>query len=72
MSKCPKCEAGPAGVEGHGDLFTHSMTGTIMQFRCKACGSIWLRRYASDGRFAWAAPDGEHSGVALPTSSDRA
>ena len=71
MSKCPKCEAGPEGVEGHGDLFTSSMTGSLMHFRCKACGSAWLRRYGSDGGHSWAAPDGEHAGMALPSAPDR-
>ncbi len=73
MTKCQKCESGPAGVEGHDKLFTHSMTSNQVQFRCQECGSIWTRHYAPQGTYTWAAPDGvEHPGVRVPGSATQA
>jgi hypothetical protein len=66
MAKCIECERGPAHIEGHQFLFTVSMGGSRMLFRCSTCGTTWSRRYAGDGGFEWAAPAGEHPGVDTP------
>jgi hypothetical protein len=43
MTKCNGCIAGPTGVEGHQDLFVHTMSAGPMQFKCRTCGALWMR-----------------------------
>ncbi len=64
--KCAHCRRGPAGIEGHERLFSHTMTSDRMQFKCRECGSIWVRRHADNGGYAWTAPRGEHPGMDVP------
>lgn len=64
--KCADCKRGPAGIEGHERLFSHTMNSVLMQFKCRECGSLWVRRYGDNGTFVWAAPLGEHAGSDVP------
>lgn len=65
MSKCQSCIAGPKGVEGHLDLFVNTMSGSSMQFRCRTCGAVWMRRQGSDGT-AWTDAVGDEKGATVP------
>lgn len=65
MPKCAHCEHGPSGGDGHPDLFTFSMGGDQIQFRCRTCGHMWMRRYGKDGAFTWGEPSGP-PGMDLP------
>lgn len=42
------------------------MNSELMQFKCRECGSLWIRRYGDNGIFTWAAPVGEHPGMDVP------
>jgi hypothetical protein len=66
MEKCAPCLKGPSGIEGHDDLFTHTMNARQMQFRCRSCGTFWVRQYSGAGSFAWTPPRGEHPGMDVP------
>jgi hypothetical protein len=66
--KCLKCASGPAGIEGHDDLFSISLNTKLIQFRCQSCGAFWDRQYAGDGRFSWGVRGSDHPGVPLPSS----
>lgn len=66
MSKCDKCARLPEGIEGHIDLFTYSMGGNRMQFKCGTCGCMWTRQYAGDGGFEWAESKGKPQGMDMP------
>ncbi len=66
LEKCANCRQGPSGIEGHERLFSHTMTGDLMQFKCRACGCIWSRRYGAKGTFVWTMPAGEHPGMETP------
>ena len=57
MESCAGCTSGPAGIAGHDQLFSHTMTAGEMQFRCRSCGESWVRRYRSDGSYAWESID---------------
>lgn len=72
MSKCPDCEKGPMGQEGHPGLLTQAMTGGQVQFKCSSCGALWSRSYAPGGRFEWTAQAaGSFGGVILPRPADQ-
>ena len=65
--KCAACEHGPAGIDGHATLYSHTMTGKQMGFLCRDCGCAWTRRYAARGGFAWSEPSAsEHPGMDVP------
>ncbi len=66
MTKCPSCTAGPAGIEGHPDLYTHRMAGSRMQFKCRACNLLWTRTYKGEGGFEWNLSQGEIFGADTP------
>ena len=66
MPHCAPCNAGPSGIEGHGELFTYSMDARQMQFRCQACGNFWVRRYSGAGAFEWTKRAGEPPGMDIP------
>ena len=53
MESCADCSSGPVGIAGHDRLFSHTMTGGEMQFRCRSCGGTWLRRYGPEGAYEW-------------------
>jgi reverse gyrase len=42
------------------------MSFDLMQFKCRACASFWVRRYAANGSFSWIAPEGEQPGKDVP------
>ena len=65
-AKCTNCSLGPSGIEGHGDLFTQSITRGLVHFRCRACSCAWYRHYTGNGGFLWAMPAGEFQGMNLP------
>lgn len=50
---CKRCEAGPANIEGHDDLFMQSFVGKDVMMKCRVCGSLWTRKSA-DGHYTWA------------------
>ena len=68
MTKCEKCSQGPKGVEGHADLFVATMSGGAMQFRCRSCGSLWMRQQTAHGP-EWTDALGVNSGATLPQSN---
>ena len=70
-AQCERCAKGPSGIDGHTDLFTQSMAGGLVHFRCQACGSDWNRHYAAEGTFSWALPAGEYQGADLPRAHER-
>jgi len=63
---CADCVRGPVGVAGHDRLFSHTMNMTQMQFKCRECGAIWVRRYGDERNFIWGRPAGEHPGMDVP------
>ena len=65
-SKCSDCMRGPSGIAGHERLFSHTMGGDQMHFKCKECDRRWVRRYAENGSFSWAESKGEHPGMDVP------
>lgn len=62
---CADCQAGPAGIAGHDQLFSHTMGSDRMHFRCRGCGALWVRRSAAMQRFDWSRSD-EVSGTDTP------
>lgn len=58
LRACTLCEQGPSGIAGHDELFSQAMGSTHMLFRCRQCGTAWVRRQDKNG-FSWAAPAGE-------------
>jgi hypothetical protein len=54
------------GIEGHADLFTHRMSGSVVQFKCRACNFLWNRDYTADGTFVWTASSGDFFGSNTP------
>ena len=68
IEKCEKCSARPAGIEGHATLFTHRMTGSRVQFKCRACDLLWFRDQAADGSFEWSLSSGAFFGADMPGS----
>jgi hypothetical protein len=68
MSKCQRCKDGPRGPEGHQDLYVNKMSGGPMQFRCRACGSLWMRRQ-SGGHLEWADAVGDEAGATVPQAA---
>ena len=63
---CAPCGRGPTGIAGHDALFSHNMGATHMHFRCRDCGSVWVRRYGAEGDFLWGPSGGEHPGMDTP------
>ena len=49
---CRNCEAGPSGIIGHEQLFSHIMSAREMHFTCRDCGDSWSRR-SNPGGYAW-------------------
>jgi hypothetical protein len=68
MSKCPKCTKGPTGMEGHLDLFVNTINGGSMQFKCRTCATLWMRR-VNDKGVDWTDSLGVESGPRVPQSS---
>ena len=62
---CPRCEAGPANIEGHDDLFMQSFVGSAAMLKCRACGSLWTRTADPAKGFAWKRADA-YAGSLLP------
>lgn len=65
MTACQNCVAGPAGIEGHESLFVHTMDRGQMQFKCRACDCVWIRRYSGASQFEWVSTIGER-GMEVP------
>jgi hypothetical protein len=66
MTKCASCTAPLTGIEGHPDLFTNRMSGSRVQFKCRACSFLWVRSYAGEGKFEWAVSPSEFIGSEVP------
>ena len=54
---CLQCVAGPRGIAGHDQLYSHTMDATEMHFLCRSCGTAWARKPAASGDFQWRAID---------------
>ena len=65
MTKCKSCSDGPRGVEGHMDLFVNTMGAVAMQFKCRTCQALWMRRQGGE-RLEWAEANGSERGYMLP------
>lgn len=63
---CDGCTAQPTGIEGHGELFAHRMSGSRMQFKCRSCGALWHRTYTGEGAFEWTHSSGDFLGSEIP------
>ena len=63
--KCAACAKGPAGSEGHLDLFVHKMQGSRIQFYCRTCSTLWLRIHA-DTAYRWSESARELDAVPVP------
>ena len=48
------------------DLYTHRMSGSRMQFKCRECNLLWHRNYTGAGGFEWALSPGEFFGSDIP------
>ena len=48
MTKCTACARGPVGGEGHSNLFVMKMCGHEVQFICRGCRTLWVRRRNGD------------------------
>ena len=66
LRPCSLCERGPHGIAGHDELFSQTMGSTHMLFRCRQCGSAWVRRQGANGAYSWTAPAGEPKGMDTP------
>jgi hypothetical protein len=53
--RCGPCQAGPWGIAGHEDLFSQTMGADHMHFRCRACGTLWVRHADAALRYSWTA-----------------
>ena len=65
MTNCKSCIEGPKGMEGHLDLFVVTMSGGPMQFKCRTCGALWMRRQG-DNKLEWTDAVGKEMGATLP------
>ena len=65
MESCDKCTQGPAGSDGHADLFSYSFLGECIGMKCRACGRMWMRQRLGSTRFAWT-PSLASEGALLP------
>lgn len=65
-SACARCQKGPRGIAGHDELFSQTMASSHMQFKCRECGSRWVRRQRADGDYVWTPPAGEAKGMDTP------
>ena len=68
MTKCKTCVEGPRGLEGHAELFVHKMSGGPMQFKCRTCGSLWMRRQ-NGIHVEWSDAVGNEAGATVPQSA---
>ncbi len=50
---CPACLLGPSAIDGHADLMAVTLGEDRMCFRCQACQSLWDRKPAGRGGYAW-------------------
>lgn len=65
---------GPQGIAGHAHLFVSRMGSRHMAFRCRVCGTTWIRltNLHSRGQALWHGPDtpaareATNEGFALP------
>jgi hypothetical protein len=69
MTKCKGCIQGPVGIGGHHDLFVHTMSAGPMQFKCRACGALWMRDAMRIP--GWTDAVGNESGTTLPQHAAR-
>ena len=53
MTKCKACVRGPIGGEGHLDLFVLKMSGQEVQFVCRTCSTLWVRKRFTNGDQWW-------------------
>ena len=58
MQKCGKCERGPHGMVGHDDLFVDRLDQRYTRYLCRACGTLWVRKYAMTGEITWSSVSG--------------
>ena len=70
MTACTHCQRGPEGVEGHLDLFIHTMGAHEMQLKCRTCGAVWVRRHAGAG-FTWTERKVAEPGAGVPIQPRR-
>ncbi len=62
---CLPCAAGPSGILGHDQLYSHTMGSEEMHFLCRTCGRAWSRKGAVGGPFDWGVI-GSPSGAGTP------
>jgi len=67
MAKCKSCIEGPGDIEGHADMFVTTLSGGPMQFRCRACGTLWMRSGTKDPQ--WTEALGNEAGAMLPQAA---
>ena len=65
-TSCENCRNLPEGIEGHAGLFTHRLSGSQMQFKCRSCGALWTRTSKAGGAYAWAPSEEGQVGIAAP------
>jgi hypothetical protein len=51
---------------GHLDLFILRLDGMTMQFKCAACGTLWLRTPSRNGSLDWTIITSEIKGMSVP------
>ena len=51
------------------DLFVHKMSGGPMQFKCRACASLWMRRQ-NGAHVEWTDAVGDEAGATVPQSAN--
>ena len=64
--RCARCQTGPVERAGHEDLYTQSFVGSDVMLKCRDCGTLWTRTYATASRFVWAPAD-QADGALLPS-----
>jgi hypothetical protein len=70
MTECAQCRRSPTGVEGHSDLFVHTMGAAQMQFKCRSCGAIWAR-HSPDSGYVWTRRHVAEPGAEVPLQAIR-
>ena len=65
MAKCAACAAGPSGGEGHQNLFVLKLSGHEVQFICRACSTLWVRK-RTGGDDQWRETARELAAVTIP------
>ena len=53
MTACRDCASQPAGIAGHDNLFSQTMGWASMHFRCRTCGTVWIRTQEPDESYRW-------------------